>query len=288
MIIIGGGYLFTASNWVVDNLENSLQTWNDKLGEIWQLITQTPQTFKGGQIWNAILQINNTVKAIGLALLVLFFVMGVIKTCSSLTDVKKPEHAIKLFLRFAIAKAFITYGLDFMLAIVKIVQGLISNIINTVGVGTISQAVLPEEIITAVKNCGFFASIPLWSITLIGGLFISIMSFILILTVYGRFFKMYLYVALAPIPLSTIASETTQNVAKSFFKSFTAVCLEGAIVVIACIIFSLFASSPPVVDTSVSAATMVWKYIAELVFNMLVLVGTVKMSDRVVREMMGL
>lgn len=280
--------MFTASNWVIDNLENSLQTWNDKLGEIWQLITQTPQTFKGGQIWNAILQINNAVKAIGLALLVLFFVMGVVKTCSSLTDVKKPEHAIKLFFRFAIAKVFITYGLDFMLAIVKIVQGLISTIMNTVGVGAISQAALPEEIITAVKNCGFGASIPLWSITLIGGLFISIMSFILILTVYGRFFKMYLYVALAPIPLSTMASETTQNVAKSFFKSFTAVCLEGAIVVIACIIFSLFASSPPVVDTSVSAATMVWKYIAELVFNMLVLVGTVKMSDRVVREMMGL
>ena len=269
-------------------MENSLQTWNDKLGEIWQLITQTPQSFKGGQIWSAILQINNAVKAIALALLVLFFVMGVVKTCSSLTDVKKPEHAFKLFFRFAISKAFITYGLDFMLAIFKITQGLISTIMQTTNIGVVSQVALPEEIINAVKNCGFLNSIPLWSITLIGSLFISIMSFILILTVYGRYFKMYLYVALAPIPLSTIASETTQNVAKSFFKSFTAVCLEGAIVVIACIIFSLFASSPPVIDSNVSAATMVWKYIAELIFNMLVLVGTVKMSDRVVREMMGL
>ena len=280
--------MFTASNWIIDNLENSLQTWNDKLGEIWQLITQTPQSFKGGQIWSAILQINNAVKAIALALLVLFFVMGVVKTCSSLTDVKKPEHALKLFFRFAISKAFITYGLDFMLAIFKITQGLISTIMQTTNIGVVSQVALPEEIINAVKNCGFLNSIPLWSITLIGSLFISIMSFILILTVYGRYFKMYLYVALAPIPLSTIASETTQNVAKSFFKSFTAVCLEGAIVVIACIIFSLFASSPPVVDSNVSAATMVWKYIEELIFNMLVLVGTVKMSDRVVREMMGL
>ena len=175
-----------------------------------------------------------------------------------------------------------------MLAIFKITQGLISTIMQTTNIGVVSQVALPEEIINAVKNCGFLNSIPLWSITLIGSLFISIMSFILILTVYGRYFKMYLYVALAPIPLSTIASETTQNVAKSFFKSFTAVCLEGAIVVIACIIFSLFASSPPVIDSNVSAATMVWKYIAELIFNMLVLVGTVKMSDRVVREMMGL
>ena len=50
----------------------------------------------------------------------------------------------------------------------------------------------------------------------------------------------------------------------------------------------IFASSPPVVDASAAAVTQVWTYIGELVFNMLVLVGTIKMSDRVVREMMGL
>ena len=56
---------------------------------------------------------------------------------------------------------------------------------------------------------------------------------------------------------------------------------------LSCIIFSLFAGSPPVVDTNVAAVTMVWKYIGELIFNMLVLVGTVKISDRLVREMLG-
>lgn len=110
----------------------------------------------------------------------------------------------------------------------------------------------------------------------------------MILSVYGRFFKMYLYTAIAPIPLSTFAGEPSQNVGKSFIKGYCAVCLEGTIIILACIIFSLFASSPPVVDTSVAPVTMVWSYIGELVFNMLVLVGTVKMSDRVVREMMGL
>ncbi len=280
--------LLASSNWVVNNLENALETWNDKLSEIWQLITQSPETFKGGTIWNVILKINGAVQAIGLALLVLFFVMGVVKTCSSLADVKKPEHALKLFVRFAIAKGIITYGLELMLAIFKIVQGLMSTIMTSAGFGSATQTVLPQEIIKAVESCGFFESIPLWAVTLIGGLFITVLSFIMILTVYGRFFKLYLYTAIAPIPLSTVAGEPTQNVAKSFFKSFTAVCLEGAIIVLSCIIFSLFASSPPVVDTSAAAVTQVWKYIGELVFNMLVLVGTVKMSDRVVREMMGL
>ena len=277
-----------SSNWVVQNLENALETWNDKLSEIWQLLTQAPETFKGGTIWNVILKINGAVEAIGLALLVLFFVVGVIKTCGSFTEVKKPEHALKLFLRFAIAKGVVTYGLDLMLAIFKIVQGLMSTIMKTAGFTSATSMLLPNEIIKAVESCGFFESIPLWAVTLIGGLFVTVLSFVMILTVYGRFFKLYLYTAIAPIPLSTFAGEPTSQVGKSFLKSFTAVCLEGAIIVLACIIFSLFAASPPVVDTSAAAVTQVWKYVGELVFNMLVLVGTIKMSDRVVREMMGL
>ena len=110
----------------------------------------------------------------------------------------------------------------------------------------------------------------------------------MIMSVYGRFFRLYLYTAIAPITLSSFAGEPSQNIGRSFLKSYAAVCLEGAIVVLACIIFSLFASSPPVVDPDAAAVTMVWSYIGELIFNMLVLVGAVKMSDRVVREMMGL
>lgn len=277
-----------SDNWVVQNLQNALDTWNSKLGEIWQLVTQTPETFKGGSIWNAILNIHGAVQAIGLALLVLFFVVGVMKTCGSITEVKKPEHALKLFIRFAIAKIVVTYGLDLMLSLFKIVQGVISTIIQASGLGGATSTTLPQEIITAVEKCGFFESIPLWAVTLIGGLFITVLSFIMIMTVYGRFFKLYLYTAIAPIPLSTFAGEPTQSVGKSFIKSYCAVCLEGAIIVLSCIIFSLFASSPPVVDANATAVTQVWKYIGELIFNMLVLVGTIKLSDRVVREMMGL
>ena len=277
-----------SNNWIVENLQNALNTWNEKLSEIWSLVTKTPETFKGGDIWNVIENIHGAVQAIGLALLVLFFVVGIIKTCTSLNEVKRPEHALKLFVRFAIAKGLVTYGLELMLAIFKICQGIMNTITKTAGIGTTQKSILPTEIITAVENCGFLESIPLWAVTLIGGLFITALSFIMILTVYGRFFKLYLYTALSPIPLSTFAGEPTQNVGKTFIKSYSAVCLEGAIIVLSCIIFTLFASTPPVVDVSAAAVTQVWKYIGELIFNMLVLVGTVKISDRVVRERMGL
>ena len=277
-----------SDSWVVQNLQNALNTWNEKLAEVWKLLIQSPKTFKGGSIWHVILNIHGGLQAIGLALLVLFFVVGVVKTCGSFTEVKKPEHALKLFVRFAIAKGVVTYGLELMLALFDIAQGVVAKIMKTAGLGNVGKTVLPNEMIKAVEDCGFFESIPLWAVTLIGSLFITVLSFIIIMSVYGRFFKLYMYTAIAPIPLSTFAGEPTQQIGKSFLKSYAAVCLEGAIIVLACVIFSVFAASPPAVNTDAAPVALVWSYVGELVFNMLVLVGAVKMADRIVREMMGL
>jgi len=275
-------------NWVVENLNNALRTWNEKLAEIWQIVTQSPTEFKGGGIWNVIANIHGALQAIGMALLVLFFVIGVVKTCGSFAEVKKPEQALKLFVRFALAKGVVTYGLELMMAVFDITQGIISTIMSNAGFGTTTETVLPDTIVQAIENCTFWESIPLWAVTLIGGLFITVLSFIMILSVYGRFFKLYLYTAIAPVPLASFAGEPSQSIGKAFLKGYAAVCLEGAIIVLACIIFSVYAASPPVVDINASVVTMVWAYIGELIFNMLVLVGAVKMADRVVREMMGL
>lgn len=277
-----------SDNWVVQNLVVALGGWNQKLTEIWSLITASPQDFKGGDIWNVIVAIYGAVQAIGFALLVLFFVTGMVKTCGSFSDVKKPEHALKLFIRFALAKGVITYGMELMLALFDIVQGTISVIMNSAGFSSADMTTLPDGMVSTIESCNFFESIPIWAVTLIGGFFITVLSFIMIMSVYGRFFKLYMYTALAPIPLSAFAGEPTQNIGKSFLKSYCAVLLEGAVIVLACIIFSVFASSPPEINESAAAINQVWSYISEIVFNMLVLVGSVKMSDRVIKEMMGL
>ena len=277
-----------SDNWVVQNLQKSLSTWNDKLAEVWKLLTQSPEDFKGGAIWKVITDIHGALMAIGLALLVLFFVVGVVKTCGSFAEVKKPEHALKLFIRFAIAKGVVTYGLELMMALFEIVQGMVSTIMKASGIGSFDKITLPKEMVSAIEDCGFFESIPLWAVTLIGSLFITVLSFIIILSVYAGFFKIYMYTAIAPVPLAAFAGQPTEQIGKSFIKSYAAVCLEGAIILLVCIIFSVFAASPPALDTDAAPAAMVWGYVGELIFNMLVLVGTVKMADRIVKEMMGL
>lgn len=266
-----------------------MQTWSDKLAEIWTLLTQSPENFKGGAIWSVMTNINGGLRAIGYGLLVLFFAAGLVKTCGSFTDMKKPEHVVKAFIRFALAQGAVMSGMELLTAIFSIVQGIVSSIMSHSGMagGTVTE--LPSEIVDKIEAVGMLESIPLWIVTLLGSLLITVLSFVMILTVYGRMFKLYMYTAIAPIPLATFAGEPTQSVGKNFIRSYAGVCLEGAIIALACIIVSVFAASPPAVgDTSLSAVTIVWNYIGELVFNLLVLVGAVKASDRIVKEIMGL
>ena len=276
-----------SNNWVVENIQNAIDTWNDKFAEIWRLLSQSPEDFKGGAIWEVMVGINGALKAIGYALLVLFFLIGIMNHYNSMQEVKRPEQALKLFIRFVLAKAAVTWGLDLMLAVFKIVQGIISKIMISSGVTGNGGMVIPPSMVQTIEDCGFWESIPLWAVTLIGSLLVWVLSFIMILTVYGRFFKLYMYVAVAPVPLSSFAGEETSQVGKSFVKSFISVCFEGAIIVLACIIYSGFATSVPSVNPSASAISQVWSYIGEILFNMLVLVGTIKLSDQVVNKMVG-
>lgn len=275
-----------SDNWIVQNIEKALTTWDHALAEIQSILTISPQGFRGGTIWNAIVSVNGALKAVGYALLVLFFLIGVMKTCGSIAEVKRPEHALKLFLRFILAKGVIDNGLEIMEVLIEVVQGILQTILGShVISGTTTIA---PEMVTAIESSEFLDSIPLWIVAILGRLGVVVITFVLILTVYGRFFKIFIYIALAPIPLSTFAGEPTQNVGKSFLKSFAGACLQGAIIVVACVIFSLYASSQPPVDAEASAISMAWSYMEGLILNMLILTATVKASDHVVREMMGL
>ena len=263
MIEIGSG------NWIVDNLNSALGTWNEKLAEIWTLLSTSPENFKGGAVWSVMRDINGALQAIGCALLVLFFVMGIVKTCSSFTELKKPEMVFKCFIRFVLAQAAVTHGMELMTALFKVAQGMISTIMTASGMSALTDTTLPSEMVTIIEDVGFLESIPLWAITLLGSLFIWVLSLIMILTVYSRFFKLYLATAIAPIPMASFAGQPSSSIGVAFLKSYAAICLEGCIIVLACVIFSAFATTPPAIaDDTLAAATIVWNYVGEVLFNM--------------------
>ena len=259
------------------------------MAELWQLVTQTPETFKGGQIWGVIVNIHSALVGVGYGLLVLFFAMGIFSTAASFRELQRPEFALRHFIRFLFAKVAVGRGMEIMTAIFAICGGVASTVMGSLGTAVTQTATLPAEIVTAIENVGFMESIPLWLVSFLGSLFITVMSFILILTVYGRFFRLYLYTALSPLPFASFAGENSSAMGKAFVKSYVGVCLEGAVIVLACLIYSAFLSSDaPSVDTTLPAVTMAWQYLGQLGFNMLVLTGLVKGADRLVREMFSL
>lgn len=273
-------------NWIVENILNAFATWNDKLAELWTLVTMSPESFKGGTVWAVMQNIHSGLLAVGYGLLILFFAMSIFKNTANFHELKRPEAAIGYLIRFVAAKAAVTYGMEIMLKVFEVCNGIVAQ--AAAGLGGISQAMvyLPVEIETAIRDVGFLASIPLWLVTILGSLLITVLSFVMILSVYARFFRLYMYTALAPVPLAAFAGESTQSFGISFLKSYIGVCMEGAVIVLACVIYAGFVTAPNVITGE--ATSIVWSYLAEVCFNMLVLVGLIKGSDRVIHEMMGL
>ena len=276
----------SSGNWIIDILNYTLNFWSDAMRTIWNLLTTTPQNVNGGAVWRTISNIQGGLKAIAYALLVLFFIVGVVKTTTNFAEIKRPEVALKLFIRFAVAKAVVGYSMDILTGIFKIGQGILNNISGHAS-GILTEGItLPDAIAYKIDECSFLDSIPLWIVALIGALLVTVLSFVMILTVYSRVFKIFMYTAVAPIPLASFAGEGTSQVGRSFLKSYAGVCLQGVIIVLACIVYSVLTDTPPI-DTSGEATTVVWAFLFQLIFNFLVLVGAVKMSDRVVKEMIG-
>lgn len=270
---------------IYEHLQKALYLWNEKLGEVWQLLSTSPQNFKGGALWAVVQSINATMQSIGIGLLVLFFAWGVLHSTTNLGELRRPEPAIKLFLRFVIAKGLVTYGMELMLAIMQICQGILSRIMPAHG--SVAEFVVPSAIEEAIESVTLTQSLLLWVVTLGGSIFVTVESFILLFEVYSKFFKFYLFTAFSPIPLSTFAGETAQNSGKQFLRNYAAVCLEFASVALACVIASKLMTTP-LVDATASAINQVWGYIIEVAFNIFVLVATVKMTDRLTRELVGL
>ena len=278
-----------SDNWIVNNIQNAFNTWNEKLAEIWQLVSQSPQSFKGGGIWDVIVDINGALKAIGYALLVIFFAMAVFGGTMSLKEFKNWQTSFRYFIRFVCAKTAVTFGMDIMITVFSICNGVVSRVATSMGSISAANVTLPSEIQHTIEHLGFFESIPLWLVTLLGTLIVSVLSIFMIMSVYGRFFRLYVYTAIAPLPLATFAGEGTSSTGKAFLKSYIGVCMEGAIVVICCVIFGVYinAAAPGIPQTG-PAVSQVWSYLGEAIFNMLVLVGLIKGSDKICKEILGL
>lgn len=275
--------------WALDVLEGALSTWNSYMAEIWSIVTVSPKEFQGGAVWPAMEQIFSILQGIGYGLLILFFAMSFFKHTASFRELRHPEQVFRLFIRFVLAQTAITYALDIINFIFEITGGITSAIATRMGALNEITAQLPDEIRQAAEEANILESA---FVSLVGLLFSGLvlcLSLAMIYQIYGRFFRVYLYVAIAPLPLAAFGGELTSRHGRTYIQSFIAVCLDAAIAVIACIIFSQLSSSilPPSVFGDGSIGMMIG-YMVGVGFQMTVLLGIIKMADHFVKEMLAI
>ena len=275
---------------IMGNLSGMFESVNNQVGEIATSVGMTPANFSP-DVFAMVRNISESV-IIPIAGLILTFIAcyELIQMIIDHNNLANFETWIffKWVFKTFVAVMLITNTFNITMAVFDVAQHVINASAGIISGNTAIDASALETMEETLMAMDLGPLLGLFLQSFIVQVTMSALAIIIFVIVYGRMIEIYLMVSLAPIPLSTFAGEPSQNVGKSFIKSYAAVCLEGAIIVLACIIFSLFAASPPAVDPNAAPVSMVWSYIGELVFNMLVLVGAVKMADRVVREMMGL
>lgn len=273
---------------IINSLQSALSMWNEKLSELFSMLTTTPEEFRGGAIWAVIMKVFDSMSAVGLALVVLCWGAGVVKSVGTFTELKRPEVAIKVIVRLILTQYVVTNAMSLMKQFVALACGIVANIMSASGFTANGSMTVPDEIVTSAQNIGLISGLGAWVVSLICMLIITVLSFIILLTVYGRFFKIFIFTALAPIPLAGFAGEPTSGMGRSFVRSYLAVLMEGAVILLACVIYSAFAVSPPVIDPDASTQSMIFAYMGQLIFQMLILVATIRGADRIAREVTGL
>lgn len=281
----------------INQLESGLSSWETKMNEVVTLLTTDPTLFRGGTIWSYVEVMYNAVLGFGISLLVISFFWGLLESAGTLVEMKRPENVFRTFVRVAVVEYFVVNGKDFLLKLMSVGQDIISDIwtsrvldsSNPDSGRILYRYSVPDEIVSAASTLNFSEKLTFWLVCSLAALAMTVVSIIVILQVYGRFFKIYIYMVLAPVPLSLLAGNTKlQHVGISFIKGYVGVCLEGAVVAISVIIYDAFAATAPALDTSQSCLTMVWNYSTDIIFNMLILVTVIRTSSTLIREMLGL
>lgn len=279
--------------WVADLLDMIFITLNATLQTVVGLLSQSPESYNG-TLYAFAQNLNVIFTSVGTALIVPFFLISLADP-AHIADIRRPESVISEFVRFGLCVAVVSNSSWLLEKITAIGTSLITTgwsaatAVNG-GIPTLSANETVKETLADVK----FGILSITADTI----FLLLLNFILVIAMgiailyisviaYTRFFKIYMYIAIAPIPLATFACRGTSEIGKQFLKSFCGILLQGLILVIAFLLFTMFFNNVEL-DSSAGAVGVVWKYCISVLGQLVVLITIIKSSDQLVYKMLGI
>lgn len=180
------------------------------------------------------------VEGVALVLVSMFFA---IQLCNDamLLKIQSYEQVFKLFFKFVMAKVIVQNARGLMSIIFNSFNSLADSL-GEMNYGFLSNfdtsALLEQPADAGFLNLNYLVQylevMPTYLI-LMGA------CWVINLILIGRLFEIVVYTVISPIPLATFAGEGWHDSAKSFIKSYAAVCLQGLVVVVMFYAFSQIA-----------------------------------------------
>ena len=246
-------------NWIVANLQAALNFFNAMMQFLYDILVINPVTYRGGTIWQVVDTIYESLLGVSISLCVIFFYIGIIQDSAELILHRRWEVIVWDIFKFSMMSGKILYGRYLLLIVFYIGKEFVDAVSGDDGnvLETMVWVEMPDKIVNATNGLSMSSGIVFWVVTLLAAIVIMVACFSIMLVVYGRLFKIYLHIAVSPPFIACSAGKSTMSVFATFIKSFAAICLEGLLIVVVCIIFSAFANgfdiNNPTENTEISA-----------------------------------
>lgn len=292
--------------WIADMIRGIITVWNGVMQSVAALLTVHPAQWAEGAPWAMAASIHRDLMGIALGLMVLFWAASFFRYVDDLHKIDFREMA-GWILRFAVIYA----AMEFSMGLMEMILGVAVEVNESIlaYAAQIAPEDVPEDVMAAVDaiNLGgmgaiwqqigaFFEALPLSLLFLILLIVVVVCGVVLIVTVYMRFMKMYVYTAIAPLPLATFAAKNLDTTGKHFLKSWAAVCLEVCVISIAFAIFNASIASNDALFTftdteGMEANAALWhgavNWMTNLLIKLVLLVGMVKGAGRTIEKIVG-
>lgn len=313
-------------NWILANLSAAVDFFSGWMTKVYDVLMINPVTYQDGKIWHVADKIYDAVLGPAVSIMVILFLLSLSMDAGEYIRTKRVNHIVLTFAGMFFMSGILVGGKYILILIFWVIREIIDAATGTNGSNFISLSwiEIPEQVVKATDGMNVRTGIMFWVVTLIVALLVMVSGFVVLLVVFGRLFKIYLHVAVAPLALSTILSRQTRMTFVAFIRSFIGVCVEGFVIVCVCMIFSAFADNfqVPVTDSysylelteeeiaqmteeekqqvldgvwaqingkdDSTRAYIVWCYLGQMVFLYLMMVGSIKGADNWVHQKLNL
>ena len=219
---------------IMDNLTNTFNNLNSKLGELTSNLAQSPADFQPS-VFNLIKTLSeNVIMPIAGIILTFIACYELIQLVIAHNNLANFETWIffKWVFKTFVAVELITHTFDITMAIFDVAQHVISQSGGIIADSTTVDASDLANMQTTLEGMDLGPLLAIFLQTFVVQFLFNILAMIIYVIVVGRMIEIYLYVSMAPIPFATFGNKEQSMVGQNYLRSLFALGFQGFLIMV--------------------------------------------------------